>query len=1218
MVIRRISDRRTEPRQLRGRMRGQLGGLSDEDGRLLWYALWLVIVPAESFDSEAHTVIRVGPSNSEFTIRILAFWLAAMPVLMAQEIDFNRDVRPILSNNCLLCHGPDVSGLQAGLRLDVREIATKALESGEIAIVPGDPDASAVIHRLTAEDPDLRMPPAETGRTLSPAETDMLRRWIAAGAPFARHWSLTPPVREQPPVAPDPYTDWPRNAIDHFALDVMLKQGLRPSPEADRYALVRRVFLDLIGLPPTIEEADAFVASKDPQAYEAIVDALLERPEFGEHWARKWLDLARYADSAGYADDPERTIWAYRDWVIRAINQGMPFDQFTIEQLAGDLLPDPTEDQLIATAFHRNTMTNNEGGTQDEEFRNVAIVDRVNTTMAVWMGTTIACAQCHNHKYDPISQEEYFQLFAIFNNTDDADRRDESPVVQIFTEAQKQRQTELDQQITELRSVLDTPTPELAESQRQWEAGLQTAPTWSPAQPLTVRRDSQLPIAASADASIFAQQVAETDSFVVDLAADGLADSPPVAGIRLVTLPQATLPGNGAGLAGGNFVITRVSAQVVPVEDTAPMAQFVRITNHGRNQILSLAEVEVFSGARNIAPTGSASQHSTAFDGPAARAIDGNANGDYHQQSVTHTDTVTDPWWELDFKSPQAIERIVVWNRTDNGLHARLSDFSIELLDGSRTPIWSQRIAEPPNPSAEFRPSRIRDIAMQTAFADFTQSGFDAADVLRGETGASDGWAVGGSIAASHELILVPQQPIVVDAGHLLRIRIEHNSPHGNHLLASFRIELTADAAAIDRARVPPLLLAVLERPADQRSESEAADLARYFRMSVAESLRPQREALAKAEQARDAMKPATSIPILKERAGDRRETRLQYRGNYLDPGPVVTAAFPAVFQADNPAGGAVDRLALARWLVDESNPLTARVLANRYWEALFGRGLVVTSEEFGSQGEPPTHPRLLDWLATELHRNHWNTKALLRLIVTSATYRQSARISPDQPGSDPDNRWLARGPRVRLSAETVRDQALFAAGLLSSQMFGEPVRPPQPSLGLTAAFGSSTDWQTSTGDDRYRRGIYTTWRRSNPYPSMATFDAPNREVCTIRRNSTNTPLQSLVTLNDPVYVEAAQALARRVLQQHDSVEPQLAAAFRYCLIRPPTAAETAALENLYADSRARFENQGEEAMKLATDPLGPLPESLNAADAAAMTVVCNVLLNLDEMFLKR
>jgi mono/diheme cytochrome c family protein len=776
-----------------------------------------------------------------FAISALTGLVFASPAAAEQAIDFNRDIRPILSNKCYACHGPDDGKREAGLRLDDAKIATGKLESGAVAIVPHKPEASELIHRVTSSDVDERMPPAKFGKPLSKNEIAALRKWIEQGAGFAKHWSYVKPVRSEPPATPEAWRSWPRNGIDRFALQAMLARGLHPSPEEDRYGLIRRVFLDLTGLPPTVEETDAFVANKDPQAYEKLVNDLLHRSSYGEHWARMWLDLARYADSAGYADDPPRTIWAFRDWVIKAFNDNKPFDKFTIEEIAGDLLPNPSEDQLIATAFHRNTLTNSEGGTQDEEFRNSAVVDRVNTTMAVWMGTTMACAQCHTHKFDPISQKEYFQLFAILNNTADADLRNESPVLPIYTDKQRREATEMYASVGALQAVLGT---------------------------------------------------------------------------------------SNYGLAQASIV------------------------------------------------------------GPQANVV---------------------------LRSPQ----------------------------------------------------------------------------------------------------------------------------------------------------------------------------------------------------------PETTVPICRELTDHRRVTQLEYRGNYLDKGPVVEPGLPAAFHAAKGAGP-LDRLKLARWLVDKDNPLTARVVANRYWEILFGRGIVLTSEDFGAQGEPPTHPELLDWLAMEFMDNGWDTKALLRTMVTSATYRQSSQIVGDAAKVDPDNRWLARGPRVRLSAEMVRDQALAVSGLLSKKMYGPPVRPPQPKLGLNAAFGGSTDWMTSEGDDRYRRAIYITWRRSNPYPSMATFDAPNREVCMVRRTRTDTPLQSLVTLNDPVYVEAAQALARRAIEHDSVVEEQIAYAFRCCLLRAPHESELKPLVALYNDSHAQLADRPKASEKLATVPLGKLPTGMNTVDAAAMTVVGNVLLNLDEMVLKR
>ncbi|MFM7037075.1 MAG: DUF1553 domain-containing protein [Planctomycetaceae bacterium] len=1154
-----------------------------------------------------------------------------------QTIDFNRQIRPILSNRCLACHGPDEGQRQSGLRLDEVSSSTRPLESGHTAVVPGQPDRSELLRRVLSSDADIRMPPPEFGAPLTADEQALLREWIQQGAPFARHWSYVPPERPAVPAPAATYSSWPRNPIDHFVLQQLASRQLQPAAQADAQTLVRRVFLDLTGLPPTLDEARDWSArlqtaipdtSSSPPVFHAdvwsqLIDHLMSRPEFGEHWARKWLDLARYADSAGYADDPARTIWPWRDWVIRAISSGMPFDQFTVEQLAGDLLPNPTEDQIIATGFHRNTMTNNEGGTQDEEFRNVAVVDRVNTTMAVWMGTTFACAQCHSHKYDPITQEEYFKVFAILNNTEDADRGDDSPKLQLFTPEQKSRRSELTSRLAQLKTLLETPTPELIRSQSAWEQRLRVPAEWARLKAAAARRNSGQPITLDENGIVFLNGPADKDSTLVEIPLESLARIPQfaeqgLAAVQLETLPSEQLPAGGAGYGGGNFVITEIRAQLLPAGDPRPAARFVRIDLPGDGKILSLAEVQVFSNVTNVASAGTATQSSTDFAGPAQLAIDNTTDGNYEKKSVTHTAVSKDPWWELDLNAALPVEKITVWNRTGNGIHTRLAGAIIRLLDADRREIWSATIAEAPNPSVEFNPGNQREIRFVAAAADYSQPAFNPEEVLDGRTEPDNGWAVGGDAGRSHNLTLIPDSPIPVREGGTLRLVLEQNSPYAAHLLGRFQLNGSAHPAAIERAQVPAGLLAVIQQPVEQRSSEDSAALADFFRRNAASELAAARSEIAALQKEFDSMQPGASVLVMKELTPDRRrKTLLQYRGNYLDRGPEVHEGVPAIFPPLSPDQPA-NRLTLARWLVSPQNPLTARVVANRYWEDIFGRGIVGTSEEFGSQGELPTHPELLDWLAVELQDSAWNTRHLLKLLVSSATYLQSARVSPELAALDPDNRWLSRGPRVRLSSEMVRDQTLAVAGLLSRKMYGPPVKPPQPSMGLSAAFGSSTDWQTSMGEDRYRRAIYTTWRRSNPYPSMATFDAPNREVCTLRRNRTNTPLQALVTLNDPVYVEAAQALARRILQQPGDDQQRLAWAFEQALLRQPSAAELQSLSLLLTDARSEAIADPAAAAKLATEPLGTLPEGLSPTDAAAFTVVGNVILNLDEMLMKR
>ncbi len=933
-------------------------------------------------------------------------------------VDFNRDVRPVLTLHCLACHGPDAEQREAGLRLDQRDSALATLESGNRAVIPGDPEASSLIHRLFSDDESERMPPGDEGPGLSDSEKSVLRRWIAEGASFEQHWSF---MRPQPVTPPSVKTgQWARNAIDRFVLARLEAEGLTPTEPADKYRLCRRVSLDLTGVPPTIAEADAFVNDPDPAAYQKLVGRLLASPRFGERWARVWLDLARYADSQGYAQDSGRTIWRYRDWVIRAINDGITFDQFTTEQIAGDLLPNPSTEQLIATAFHRNTMTNSEGGTNDEEFRNAAIIDRVNTTMEVWMGMTMGCAQCHSHKYDPISQEEFFRFFAILNQTQDADRPDESPFLPEYSDEQLAERSRLQEEI----SALEATVAELAAA-KQPDAGPEGS------------------------------------------------ESP--------------------------------SADSLPAGPLA--ARFVRVESLGTKIVLHLAEVQAFVGDENVALKGQARQSSTGSGGDAARAIDGDTNGDYAAGSVSHTATEDNPWWEVELAEPTAIDRVVIWNRTDNGLHARLSDWRAVLLDADRKAL---------------------------------------------------------SVARFH------------------------------------------DAPKVDRTIAFP-------RHGDERTDEHRDALLAYLKETGA-GLSPEERQLRDLKDQLAKIVPAIKTPIMKEQPEDkRRTTNIQLRGNYRVLGEEVVPGFPASFHP-LPGVERPTRLDLARWLVAEDNPLSPRVVVNRYWEQLFGVGIVKTSEDFGTQGEPPSHPQLLDHLAVELARNGWDTKWLLREIVTSATYRQSSRTSPELKERDPENRLLSRGPRFRLPAEMIRDQMLAVGGLLSDKMFGPPVQPRRPKLGLRAAFGGTTDWDTSAGEDQYRRGLYTKWRRTAPYPSLVTFDAPSREFCTIRRIRTNTPLQALVTLNDPVSIEAAQGLARRVLSgEGTDMHDRLERLFRCVLVRPPTTTESELLKATLADAASQFRTDLPRAKQMATDPIGPAPEGTDIAELAAWTVLANVVLNLDE-----
>lgn len=765
-----------------------------------------------------------------------------------KSVDFNRDVRAILSKNCFACHGADQESREAGLRLDLRSEAIKKLESQARAIVPGNVKQSELLRRISSSDESERMPPEDSGKKLTPKEIAVLKKWIEEGAEYKQHWSFVKPFRFPLPAVKN--KSWPRNGIDYFTLARMERQGLKPSPEANRYALVRRLSIDLRGLPPTPNEVKQFVNDKSSKAYEKLVDRFLADSAYGERWARIWLDLARYADSTGYASDQLRIIWRYRDWVIDAFNKNMPYDQFTTEQLAGDLLPKATLDQKIATAFHRNTMTNTEGGTDDEEFRVAAVKDRVDTTMQVWMGLTFGCAKCHSHKYDPITQKEYYRFYDFFNQTTDRDLPNESPVI------------------------------------------------------------------------------------------------------------------------------------------AAPTAEYRRKLKLYENRLAMF------------------------------------------QRSV---------------KSPKKLDK--------------------------------KKLAQ-----------------------------------------------------------------------------LKKSKP-----------------------------------------------------------------------------KPPT-VPVMQQLPQNKqRETFVMIKGNYLPSsrGDKVTAQVPAAFHPF-PQNAPHNRLGLAKWIVDKNNPLTARVAVNRIWARLFGRGIVPTEEDFGTQGEPPSHPQLLDWLAIEFmspslnqadgHKpRDWDMKAMLRLIVASATYRQSSQTTVAQQKLDPENRFLSRSPRIRLEAEMVRDQALQLAGLLNRKIHGPSVFPPQPPGLWRAAFnGADRKWPTSKGADRYRRGIYTFWRRTSPYPSMTTFDVPSREVCSIRRIPTNTPLQAFVTLNDPVFVEAAQALGRRILKQGgNTTTTRVTFGLKLCLVRPPLQKQIDNLTALHKKLIEYYRKNKKEALEMATIPLGPLPKNISPAEAAVWTVISNVLLNLDGVLMR-
>lgn len=981
-------------------------------------------------------------------------------------VDFNRDIRPILAGKCVACHGPDEEHREADLRLDQREAA---IDYG--AIVPEAADESLLIERIVTDDPDMIMPPPAANDPLKPAEKALLKRWINQGAKYAEHWAFVPPTPPEVPPLED--AAWCRTPIDKFVLAKLREEGLSPSPEADRYTLVRRLYLDLVGLPPTPEEADAFVHSEDPEAYAKLVDKLLASPRYGERWAREWLDLARYADTNGYEKDRERSIWPYRDWVIRAINDDMPFDQFSIEQLAGDMLPEATPEQHIATGFHRNTMINEEGGIDPLEFRFYAMVDRVATTGTVWLGMTTGCAQCHTHKYDPITHTDYYSLMALLNNADE-------PEMVVRSEAEVERTKAIEKQIRELEEKLPSQFspaegegPEAERRQQNFERHFQgwlnqqrsEAVAWTSLEASVLKTNlpllTQLP-----DRSILSTgDITKRDVFELTFP---IADqTSPITAIRLEVLPDESLPAGGPGRAyyegrKGDFFLSELTAQV----DGKP----------------------------------------------------------------------------------------------------------IQLQDASHD---------------------YGKIAVGSGSA-------DAANVLDGE--GSTGWSTAQKEGEPHQLVVNLAEPI--DGGQALKIEMIFER-HFAASLGRFRISVGHADKTAKAKQMPVEIESLLTLPKEAWTAEDRQRLEREFVHASPE--------LAEARKPIEALKKQLpSYPttmILEERPDENpRATHLHHRGEYLSPKQEVDPAIPA-FLRDEEATGPTDRLEFARWLVSEENPLVARVTVNRAWQALFGRGLVESSGDFGTQAEPPTHPKLLDHLACEFMEHGWSQKQLLRSIVLSATYRQSSITTPQLKQRDPSNRLLARGARFRIDAELVRDTMLTASGLLSDKMFGHGVYPPQPKSVTALAYGN-TAWNASTGEDRYRRSIYTFSKRTAPFASFTVFDAPTGEVCTAKRDRSNTPLQALTLLNDEMYLELARSLASSSITPKATEAEIVTTMFRRVLTRPPEQHEVDALLRYYHSQLQRIEKGELEASLVAgSEEAGP--------QQAAWAMVARVLMNVDEAITK-
>ncbi|MFN0054130.1 MAG: DUF1553 domain-containing protein [Planctomycetales bacterium] len=1016
----------------------------------------------------------------------------------ARPIKFNRHIRPILADKCFRCHGPDPATRQADLRLDDPQAAL-APKTPKPVIRAGHPEESLLIERIASPDPDLRMPPADSGLTLSPGEIDRLRQWIAAGAEYQPHWAFIPPRAGQTPAVVQ--AAWMRNPIDRHVLARLEAEGLSPSPEASRETLLRRVTLDLTGLPPTEEELDAFLADDSPGAWDRVVDGLLGSPRYGEQMAVPWLDAARYSDTDGYFTDAERKMWRWRDGLIRALNANQSFDQFTVEQLAGDLLPEPTLEQQVASGFHRNYMMNNETGIIDEEFRLEYVADRTDTTGAVWLGLTLGCARCHDHKYDPISQREYYQIFACFNNLPEKGL--------IYSEVAPEPSLTL---VTEEeRAARETLRQERTACEQQFavhEPALVTALAEEEAQSLTVTTPTKSP--------------------------------------RVTFLFDKDLCGTGIALVEGSAV--------------GPI----------RHKDGFLGSALEFDGSQQVAIPASAA---------------GEVNG---------------PW------------TISLWIRplAQSGATITASGTPDAPFRGLR--VGLQRLHVSVELVADPDKSLVSVVALEPLVAGRWQHVAIVHDGLRRAGG------IGVFVDGLPQAVRVHADGLSgqVPSGHPWRVGGFFQEPGLNGRIDELRLyseNLSAQEAA-DR-HGEELVQAIRHTAADKRSAAQKQQLmGDYIRRRGSEELRALWQRLSELRRREAGLDAQVHTTLVMREMQPPRSTFILQRGQYDKPGDQVSPGALRILPPW-PTGEPSNRLGLARWLVTPGHPLTSRVAVNRWWQQFFGEGLVRTTGDFGVQGEWPSHPELLDWLALRFEATGWDVKALHRLIVTSATYRQSSACSPALRERDPDNRLLARGPRNRLSAEAIRDQALAVGGLLVEELGGRSVKPWQPpGLWEAVSYNAEQSYVPDRGRGQYRRSLYTFWKRQAPPPAMLSFDGPTRETCLVKRSRTNTPLQALVLQNDPAFLEASRGLAAHLLEtESQSDQRRMQRACRSVLGRVPDADELARLLALLAAQRQDYDADPRATQGvLSVGDFRPRA-GLNVAELAAWTTVISVLLNLDE-----
>ena len=997
-------------------------------------------------------------------------------------IEFNRDIRPILSDNCFFCHGPDKNKRQAELRLDTEEGLTggTSAKGKSAAAVPGKPLDSELIRRVTSSDPDKLMPPADSGKRLTPRDIELLKRWIEQGARYEGHWAFLP-IRTEAAATGE-------RKIDELIRDRLTGLHLQPGAEADRITLIRRLGFDLTGLPPTPEQVDAFLKDTSPEAYERVVNRLLESPHFGERLAIWWLDLVRYADSVGYHGDQDVSVWPFRQYVIDSFNSNKRFDQFTIEQIAGDLLPEQTREQKIASGYNRLGMMSAEGGVQDKEYLAKYIAERVRNASGTWLGVTLGCAECHDHKYDPFTTRDFYRFEAFFADIQErglysgADSNGAwGSSIKVPNADEQAELDQLDRQIASAKLVINTPTAELAEAQAVWE---KSQIIWKTITPTSSRSDNGVDLTLKDDGSVLASgKNPSTDTYTLTF------DTPMVGvtAIRLEVLPDDSLPRKGPGRAGnGNFVLSEFLVQ--------------RKTTDGQEKPVALQN-----------PTATYEQ---------TGAADGNPYGKWAIAAAIDGDSKGKKW----------------------------------------------------------------------------------------------GWAVMEKVGQIHSAVFETAEELTTEPGTSLTVSLLQNLDNPHHTIGRFRLSVTAAPrpVRVDQSP-PPAIAAILAMSVDQRNESQKNELAAYYR-SIAPLLESTRQQLAATEKKRkelDARIPSTLVTA----SVMPRMVRILRRGNWMDDtGEAVTPAFPAVFSAAPEPEVRLTRLDLARWITSPQNPLTARVFVNRVWKLLFGAGLSRRVDDLGAQGDWPSHPEIVDHLAAQFRDSGWDVKRLIKTIVMSQTYRQTSQVSRELREIDPYNRWLARQGRFRLDAELVRDNALAVSGLLVEKLGGKSVKPYQPPGYWSHLNFPTREWQNGSGDDLYRRGLYTHWQRQYLHPSLMAFDAPSREECTADRPRSNTPLQSLVLLNDPSYVEAARAFAQLIMRQGGpTTDERLNFAFQRAVSRGIHPEEAEVLKSLLQRHLDEYKSDVASAKELLSVGARPAANDLDPSELAAWTSVARTILNLHE-----